>query len=676
MHRVERWPVFFSLVILLIAAGVLRSAWATRLDGFTIDEPWHITAGAAYLRTGEFYLNPEHPPLVKIVAGLAAPRSVFQFANPGTLRDKRDERKFVEETMYARNDADLVQSRVCHVMYLFNGLLLLFFAVSTFRTFGGVVALGALLFALIDPTVAAHWPVAMTDLPVALLSVASVLLCVETLRNWTKVNLCLLAITLGLTLSVKHSGLIAYGFVGMIGLIFLACQFRHDKRVALRRTGTFLLVLVGAVGILWGMYRFRYAESSQRNERFNRPLALKIEDIRSPLWRSSLTGLARYHLLPRSYIWGLADTVRTGIEGRANSEYAFGRLTFMQPRPFLFPGYIAVKLPIPLLLLAAFGCVITFGKSKATKDKVATAVLLTQAAVMLIVLARSADAGAGIRHALTVYFVLAIFAGFAVQHLVRLQRRSLGFAALGLAVASCVPALTVERPWEYHNIGAGGTGGAYRYFRNEGMDLGQRDKEIADYCHRRLEPVGEVPYLIYFGMSKSDRDYRHVQVKSLRDPADNDLPPVSVSGTLLVSASFGVTPAVWSDNKALREARPVDRFGDILVYRGTYYLPNARADALFSRAEDLLEGSKPDFANVNRILKEALVLRPSDFRGWMLLGNTYLLGGNREQALAAYQEARDTTPPSPFRALFDEQIRLVSTRALDSVQPMRDPGIE
>ncbi len=115
MHRVERWPVFFSLVILLIAAGVLRSAWATRLDGFTIDEPWHITAGAAYLRTGEFYLNPEHPPLVKIVAGLAAPRSVFQFANPGTLRDKRDERKFVEETMYARNDADLVQSRVCHV---------------------------------------------------------------------------------------------------------------------------------------------------------------------------------------------------------------------------------------------------------------------------------------------------------------------------------------------------------------------------------------------------------------------------------------------------------------------------------------------------------------------------------------------------------------------------------
>src|SRR6266566_2995437 len=116
-------------------------------------------------------------------------------------------------------------------MYLFNGLLLLFFAVSTFRTFGGVVALGALLFALIDPTVAAHWPVAMTDLPVALLSVASVLLCVETLRNWTKVNLCLLAITIGLTLSVKHSGLISFGFVAAFGFGALLWQSHRDRRL-------------------------------------------------------------------------------------------------------------------------------------------------------------------------------------------------------------------------------------------------------------------------------------------------------------------------------------------------------------------------------------------------------------------------------------------------------------
>jgi hypothetical protein len=91
-----------------------------------------------------------------------------------SLHDKTEERRFVENTMYEHNDADKIQGRVRPVMYVFNGLLLLLFAAAAFRVFGGAVALGALLFAVVDPTVAAHWPVVMTDLPVGLLSVASV----------------------------------------------------------------------------------------------------------------------------------------------------------------------------------------------------------------------------------------------------------------------------------------------------------------------------------------------------------------------------------------------------------------------------------------------------------------------------------------------------------------------
>src|SRR5258708_7495144 len=94
MNRLDNWRFFLALAIFLIAVGVLRSAWATRRDGFTIDEPWHITAGVAYLRPGEYCLNPAHPPLVKLVAGLAAPRRFFYFSEPGPLHDKLEERKF------------------------------------------------------------------------------------------------------------------------------------------------------------------------------------------------------------------------------------------------------------------------------------------------------------------------------------------------------------------------------------------------------------------------------------------------------------------------------------------------------------------------------------------------------------------------------------------------------
>ncbi len=676
MHRLDDWRLFLPLAVALIVAGAVRSSWATRRDGFTVDEPWHVTAGVAYLRTGEYYLNPEHPPLVKLVAALAAPRSVFRFTEPSSLHDKTEERKFVQNTMYEQNDADKVQSRVRVVMYVFNGLLVLLFAASAFRVFGGVVALGALLFVLIDPTVAAHWPVVMTDLPVGLLSVTCVLVCLQALRNCTWVNVGLMSIVLGLTLSVKHSGLISFGFTGILGLAAILWEFRREKRVMAWRICIFLLAFVGAMAILWGTYGFHYRESKGPEEKFNRTLASKIGDVRSPIWRASLTGLDKWRLLPRSYIWGLADIVRTGLEGRAYSTYAFGRLTFMERRPLIFPGYIAVRVPIALTVLSCLGCAIAFWRGTSKPDKLAVAVLLLLAVTLLVILARSGADYAGVRHTLTIYFVMAILAGFAVRYLLRLRARNISVVALGLFLATCFPALAVERPWEYHNILVGGTGQAYRYFRNDGIDLGQRDKEIADYCHRILEPTGEVPFLIYYrSFIKPDLiEYRHLKVRALDDPESDDLPPTTISGTLLTLAS-AAAPAIWSDYKALRDAQPVDRIGNILVYRGTFYLPNARADALFDRADKLLGDPKPRFTEIEDLLREGLVLRPNDYSAWMLLGNLHLLRGERELAVAAYQKARDAVPPSPVRQLLEDQIRLVSTQT-NFVTPMRDPSIE
>ncbi len=677
MHRLDDWRSFLALAVALIVAGACRSAWATRHDGFTVDEPWHITAGVAYIRTGEYYLNPEHPPLVKLVAGLAAPRSVFRFIEPGLLHDKNAERRFVEETMYEQNDADIIQSRVRRAMYLFNGLLFLGFALTAFRVFGRVVTVGAVVFALIDPTVAAHWPVVMTDLPVALLSITSVLLCIQLIREWSRANLCLLALALGLTLSVKHSGLIAFGYVAALGIGGLWWQTRCSKWAMLQKCVAFLAVLGCAVAILWGTYRLKYYETNSWQQQFNRTLTSKIEDVQSPVWRSSLSTVAKWRVLPRSYIWGLADIVRTGMEGRAYSTYAFGRLTFMQRRPLIFPGYIATRLPIGLILLSCLGCVVVFRRSVPTPDKLAAAALISLAGVLLVILARSSAEYAGVRHALTVYFVTAILGGFGVQWLMRLHKKFLSAAAFGLILAACLPALAVERPWEYHNILAGGTSQAYRYFRNDGIDLGQRDKEIAEYYHRNLEPVGEVPYVAYYpSFVKPDLiTYRRMKLRALDDPSGNELPPTTVSGTLIVHASTSA-PAIWSDNKALRDAQPVDRVGNVLIYRGTYYLPNARADALFGKAMRLFEDPKPDFQRIESLLAEGLLLRSNDFSGWMMSGNLHLLRGEREQAVADYQRARDSTLPSPFRAMFENQIRMVSTQPLNSVPPMRDPGIE
>ena len=60
-------------------------------------------------------------------------------------------------------------------MLVLNGALLFLLGIELRRGMGEIPALLSLLFLAIDPTVAAHMPVAMTDLPVALLSAIAVL---------------------------------------------------------------------------------------------------------------------------------------------------------------------------------------------------------------------------------------------------------------------------------------------------------------------------------------------------------------------------------------------------------------------------------------------------------------------------------------------------------------------
>src|SRR5580704_14416826 len=85
---------FLPLMILLVGGAVLRSAIATRLDDFTLDEPYHIAAGVSYIQRADFRLNPEHPPLVKLWVGCLMSATGFHLSAFREIHDKSDERNF------------------------------------------------------------------------------------------------------------------------------------------------------------------------------------------------------------------------------------------------------------------------------------------------------------------------------------------------------------------------------------------------------------------------------------------------------------------------------------------------------------------------------------------------------------------------------------------------------
>jgi hypothetical protein len=259
---------FLALLLLLVAGTIARLVLATRLDDFTLDEPYHIAAGVSYVQYGDFRLNPEHPPLVKLWVVSLLSVTGFRVNALSQFHDKPDERRFTEENVFLQNDPDSVQRRSREAMWTLNGLLLMALALALRRSFGPVVALGAMLFLAIDPTVAAHLPVVMTDLPVALLCVTTVVLATRAFRSWTWPDLALCSAALGLALGTKHSAPIFYIFVALAGsvlAVFVAPAQEGDTR--LLRLAKVFCVLLGAVVILWGLYFFRFRESGTNNGR-------------------------------------------------------------------------------------------------------------------------------------------------------------------------------------------------------------------------------------------------------------------------------------------------------------------------------------------------------------------------------------------------------------------------
>jgi hypothetical protein len=493
---------FFALcVLLLVGASILRSAIATRLDGFTMDDAYHIAAGVSYVRNGDFQINPEHPPLVKLWVGSFISATGFHLSAIRKFTDKPDERDFTEQDVYLNNDFESVQRRARMAMFALNGLLLVTLGFALRRAFGPGVALGTLAFLTIDPTVAAHMPVVLTDLPVSLLSATAVVLAIRAFQDWKWADLACCSAALGLALGAKHSAPI---FLIVVILTGAVCAFALPVCRPLTRPGEarymrfpkLFVVALGALTVLWGLYGFRYSETHSGQEAFNRPLVDKIADLHSPYQRAVLTEMAAAHVAPRAYIWGFADTMRAGFEQRGHSVTAFGRAYRRNGPRYFFPGVIALKLPIGLGVLVFIGLYLYFARQLPPEWDLSLGVVLAAVLAFMLVLALGSTSG-GIRHALPVVVLLATFAGCAISLGLVSKSRPFRVIVAALVVAAAVSALPVMRPWEYFNELIGGAKNGYLYFNDEGVDGWQRSKELAAYYHRVLEPTGEIPVVAY-----------------------------------------------------------------------------------------------------------------------------------------------------------------------------------
>jgi hypothetical protein len=573
---------------LVLAAAVALQAGlaihAMRDSSATFDEGAHLPAGYSYLATGDHRLNPEQPPLVKLLAALPLRAVAPELRTADLAWEQARQWEFGRRFLYRWNDADrlLFLGRL-PVVALASCLVAAVFLVARSHFSPWAAAAAAVLTAL-SPDVLAHGSLVTTDLAFALFFFLSVVAFDRLLDGSSPARLAAAGLLTGAAFATKFSAPILLPVFLVLGGAALARKAPGDGAKDVKaRLATLLVslsvVLVVALGVVWASYGFRSAITSDPALRAE--LAKPVESRPDGLLRSFAAFAGRTGIVPEDYARGLLFV----------TEHSAARPTFLlgERRDGPFPHYFAItfllKTPVPLLLLTALAL--------ARIPRLARRDALVVWVPILVYLAATATRGLqiGHRHLLPIYPFLFLAAGDAAAALrgsgageashrppSRAPRGALAAAVLGLWY---VGGTLAQHPHHlaYFNELAGGPSNGWRLLVDSNLDWGQDLKRLAAWLREHPTPGLK---LSYFG--SAEPAWYGIASEALPGYAAPHPPrvtrKVAPGDVLAVSATNLQGVYLEAEDRALmariRAQQPIARVGySIFVFRSDFAWPEA-----------------------------------------------------------------------------------------------------
>lgn len=555
-------------------------------DSQTTDEAVHAAAGRSYWQTGDFRLNPEHPPLIKLLAAvplLAVQRTAIDTSS--VEWDQRQEWIVGIHLLYGQGRTMAETQRLMWLarlpmMIVWLGLAVVIFAWARSR-WGELAGLvGVTVFAF-DPNFLGHGHLVTTDVGVTLGFVGTLWLLDRFLKapSWSRLGW--LGLVFGLTQVTKFSAIILWLIVPTLGLIYQVYRPVAFTGRWWWRMMAGLVIMTSLV--IWAVYGFevkrtdgdpRIAQLWQERQQI---IDQGLLDQQPPIvqrivrWTDPTTATGRFVVtashwpIPAYSYWrGLSSTLSHDVWG--HPAYLLGQ-TSMGGWWYYFPVALLVKTPSVTLLLVllagALGVLRLLHRPTVTSGSPRipfSAWLLGFPPLLYFAWSLSSHIDIGVRH----IFPIEPFLFLAVGSLVswsgatkpELWRRFI------LTMTLLVPVIAVAA-WPntigYFSEIIGGSRQGYRYLLDSNVDWNQDIWRLNVFLQRHnFQRV----HLVLFGSIP----YRDLFPDSLSVLTDQDIRQgVKPSGIVAISAGQLYNhdgPFSW-----LRSYRPTWRVGSsITIY--------------------------------------------------------------------------------------------------------------
>jgi hypothetical protein len=473
----RQWLSPRVLVTACLVIGAVRVVSTYHVFNQTWDEPAHVAAGMQWLDRGVYTCEPLHPPLARVMVALG-PRLAG-------IRSAGHDNVWIEgnSILYAggRYHRNLVLARLGVLPFFVLATLVVF--AWTRRIGGTAEAVWAVLLFTTLPPVLAHAGIATTDMAVT----ATIALALYCLTLWleqpSRWRSLMLGLALGLALLSKLSALL------FVPAAIVAVVLSRRGEGAEQETGSgptrttrLRLTYVAVLLTVWAGYRFAVGPLTVPEAA--RPAA-------EPAPATTLDRLARAVVLPAPALFeGLGQLAVKNRDGHKSYLLGEVRTTGWW---YFFPVALAVKTPLPFLLLTAAGIVAAIraysGRERRRRLEPAAVAL----AILLVCLPSRINIG--VRHVLPMYPFLAIAAAMGVVGLWRAQRarpaaRALAVLLIGWQLASSAAAHPDYLAWFNELAGRH----PERILVDSDLDDGQDLDRLADTLRARRIPAVSLAY--------------------------------------------------------------------------------------------------------------------------------------------------------------------------------------